>query len=280
MRNSKRIGGSDASHVSSGDVSNGDLATRRGVLRGLVLAPTMTVLSAPRFSRGVAREVARENDGGSAYDERASSEDAAAFLDAWEQAARRFVAEPVPNEERFVHELCAALAAQDPRALPTRRFTVYDADGMRTGPVGRDDVFQPVEIELDPGVAIPIHNHVGYTFVSLCVAGSAHVRHFEPLADMPPPSAVGEELVVREVATGWLVPGRVSTLTRSRANLHGFVAGEEGCRLLDFGVKHPEAGPGPEHFSVCELEGEAQGAHTFRARWLGNIYAKQPPETK
>ena len=70
--------------------------------------------------------------------------------------------------------------------------------------------------------------------------------------------------------------GRTSSLTRTRANIHWFQAGEDGARFLDFGVKFPDPGGGYRSFSALELDSEPvdreRRIHT--ARWLGNIYAK------
>lgn len=199
-----------------------------------------------------------------------------AFYARWMARARALIAEPTPDEERFVYELAADVASRAPSFFPSRAETVYSGEGLRTGPIGRDDVFQLVELELDPGAVVAPHNHPVYCFVTLCLAGEARVRHFEPEPGAPSPAAVEQDFVVREVQDVLLRPGRVSTLTRSRANVHALVAGPEGARLMDFGVRFPPPPGGPPAFSVLEVDPDPIDAarETHPARWIGNPYAK------
>ena len=238
--------------------------TRRFFLRGTLAVPAMLAMG--RWSSAAAA--------------RGGTDDVRAFLDEWAAKAKAFVADETENQEAFLAELCAAIARQDRASFPGRRFTAYDKNGMRTGPVGNDDIFQLIEIELEPNRVIKPHNHVGYDFISLCMKGEARARHFEPEPGSPDPSQVGASLKVCEVSNSLLVPGRISTLTRTRANVHAFTAGEQGATFLDFGIKHPPSERGPKHFSVLEIEEEAADPkrRTFEAKWLGNIYAKKAPE--
>jgi len=246
------------------DTSYGAGTSRRLVLRGALALPAMVAIG--RFAGARAARGARDGD------------EVREFFGTWVERAKLLVADDEPNEDAFLYALCADLAERDPQAFPGRGFTVFDQDGMKTGPVGNDDTFQIVELELDPGTRVPAHNHVAYDFATLCVSGEARVRHFEPEQGSAAPTEVGAELVVREVANQLLVPGRTSTLTRTRANVHALTCGDEPVRLLDFGVKFKDPGKGPRAFSVLELGEEPLDPErrTFPAKWLGNIYARKP----
>ncbi len=79
---------------------------------------------------------------------------------------------------------------------------------------------------------------------------------------------------VREVSSTVLLPGRTSSLTRTRANIHWFRAGEEGATFLDFGVKLADPGGGPRFVSSMEFDPTPLDPERrlHDARWLGNIY--------
>jgi len=202
-----------------------------------------------------------------------------AFVAQWGARADALTDAANPDEDAFLHALLAGLHTLNRDALPARVRTVFDRDGLRTGPVAGSGALQVLEIELDPGAIIRPHNHVGYCFASVGMAGSALAQHFEVEGAAPPPGANLEApFFVREVASTWLTPGRTTTLTRGRANIHMFRAGPEGATLLDVGVKFDRPGPGPRAFSVLHIDDAPTdvGRRVYRAKWLGNIYAKRP----
>ena len=249
--------------------------SRRRVLGGALALPAALALELRQGAAGGASGPPGSQEG----EQRPADAPAGSlepFLERWIGRARALVAQEDPNEDAFLHELCGDLLRCDPAVFPRRRFTVYSGEGMETGPVGRDDVLQLVEIVLEPGAVVPAHNHVSYAFVTFCLEGEARVRHFEPEPGSPGPAELEQDFQVREVQDVLLRPGRCSTLSRTRANVHAIVAGPEGARLLDLGIRFPVGGPGPRVFSVLEVDPEpadaARGAYT--ARWLGNVYAK------
>ena len=63
----------------------------------------------------------------------------------------------------------------------------------------------------------------------------------------------------------------MSTLTRGRGNIHGFRAGPQGARFVDFGVHFRDPGPGPTAFSQLDIEPEPvdRARRVHMARWLG-----------
>lgn len=200
-----------------------------------------------------------------------------AFLREWTERGEALVAQSDPNEDAHLHELCAGLARLEPGAFPPRALDAFAGMGMTTGPVHQEASFLVVELELEPGAVVRAHNHVGWAFATLGAAGEAVGRHFEAEKDAPAPTEVGVDFRVREVSSTLLRPGRTTTLTRTRANIHWFQAGEDGATLLDFGVRFPDPGDGPQAFSVMEFDPEpadpARRIHV--ARWIGNPYTEK-----
>ena len=120
---------------------------------------------------------------------------------------------------------------------------------------------------------------MGFCFATLAVRGTALARHFEVDPTQPAPPPPGDParapFRIREVSSARLSPGHTTTLTRARANIHAFTAGPSGATLIEFGVRFPDPGAGPDQFSVVEIaEAPTLAAErSYDARWLGNIYA-------
>ncbi len=97
------------------------------------------------------------------------------------------------------------------------------------------------DIHMQPGATINLHDHRHYNGVLQCNEGSVRCRNFDivqpdgaPLdiaaGEVPP---MGESFLIRENSDAVLTPGRLSTLSRDRDNIHHVVAGPEGCKLSD-----------------------------------------------
>ncbi len=243
---------------------------RRAFLRGALALPAMGVLTSWAQAHGRTQ----------ANDDAHASGDVAAFFEQWAGRAQAITTSESDADEAALHELCAGLARLDPSAFPGRKFDAYQGDGLTTGPAFFEGAFVVVELELEPGAVIPPHNHVAYDFVTLGVKGETQVRHFEPEQGAPMPSEHGKPFLLREVSSAVLTPGRTSTLTRTRANIHGFVAGDQGAKILDFGFHFPDPGQGPSTDSHLEIGSSAvdSGRRTFEAMWIGNIYARKDEE--
>lgn len=203
--------------------------------------------------------------------------DVEAFLRRWTDAAERLVAQEQPNEDAHLFGLIAGLAELEPSAFPPRQRVTFDGDGMKSGPSHVAMPFLVIQFDLAPGAVIPAHNHVGFAFVSMGVEGEARVRHFEPHGEAPAPDDLETEFRIRETQSCLLTPGRTSSLTRTRDNIHWFRAGDNGARFLDFGVRFPDPGAGPKVTSSLELDAEPvdRGRRIHAAKWLGNIYARK-----
>ena len=88
-----------------------------------------------------------------------------------------------------------------------------------------------LSLDLEPGGGFRHHDHRDYNGVILGLEGEVRVRNFDILAEGLP--AKGETFQVRETRDDLILPGRFSTLGRTRENVHDLVAGPEGGRVLD-----------------------------------------------
>ena len=235
--------------------------TRRLTLHGSWALPAMWMLARLAPAQSPAR----------------GSGDVEEFLRRWTDKAAKLVGQSEPNEDAHVYGLCSELARLDPGAFPPRQKVVYDDKGIRSGPAFVAMPLLVIQFDLEPGAVIPAHNHVGFDFVSMGVRGEATVRHFEPHGKAPDPTELDVDFQIREVSSCVLYPGRTSSLSRTRANIHWFQAGENGATFLDFGIKFPDPGPGPKTASSLEFDDEPldRKRRVHNARWLGNIYAKK-----
>jgi len=236
--------------------NDGVRVTRRLALHGGAALPALWMLS--RLSES----------GANAYD-------VEALLQRWTERTAALVEEDDPDEEAHLLRLCADLSRVDPATFPPRKTVSFEKDGKQSGPILAAMPFLVLQFDLEPGAVIEAHNHVGWGFVSMGVRGEALVRHFEVAEDAPEPGVDLETtFLAREVASTVLLPGRTSSLTRSRANIHWFRAGEDGATFFDFGVNLADPGDGPTRFSAMEVADEPADAERrlYESRWLGNIY--------
>jgi predicted metal-dependent enzyme (double-stranded beta helix superfamily) len=264
------------------DVGPGVRVSRRAALRGALALPAFWTLSGcatPRVSGDMPPAAASSDPGGDevARDEPVGDADVAAFLAEWTAASEAFVADGRTDDDAHLHGLLSELAHIDPQRFGSRQADAFQNDDFTSGPIQGSPHLLVLEFELKPGAVIQPHNHVGWMFVSVGAEGEATARHYEPDGDAPDPgSELHVDFPLREVQRTLLVPGRSSSLTRTRANIHAFRAGPRGARFLDFGVNAKDPAGGYRSFSALEIEEQPQdlrrGVHT--ARWIGNPYAK------
>lgn len=179
----------------------------------------------------------------------------------------------IETEEAYLNELAAALVKVPTEKLPGRLRTVYDEGGLSTGPAWMGGSIFLVEAKLDPDAFLGPHNHPGFCVLTVGVAGSCDVRHYEVEGDAPPAKEGTPAFRVRERVRAWMTPGRFTTLSRGRDNIHSFRAGRDGATVLDFTTQLSDKSVGYESFSALEVSSEptdVPGVH--EARWLGDPY--------
>ncbi|HKP87708.1 MAG TPA: hypothetical protein VJZ26_16525 [Blastocatellia bacterium] len=105
-----------------------------------------------------------------------------------------------------------------------------------------------IQWRLAPGATLPAHNHNPADIVSLCIDGECVVRHFDVIGDAPEYSS-RETFLIRETRNDLLTPGRMSSLSTARDNIHTFHAGKEGALGIDIN----SILPGDKPFSFLDF---------------------------
>jgi predicted metal-dependent enzyme (double-stranded beta helix superfamily) len=105
-----------------------------------------------------------------------------------------------------------------------------------------------IQWRLAPGATLPAHNHNPADIISLCIEGECIVRHFDIEGSAPDYSSK-ETFLIRETRNDLLTPGRMSSLSTRRDNIHTFRAGKEGAMGIDIN----SILPGDKPFSFLEF---------------------------
>jgi predicted metal-dependent enzyme (double-stranded beta helix superfamily) len=182
------------------------------------------------------------------------------FIVQAEQLAEKLVQEKTPNEDAYLWHLASLLCRLE--AAPS--FTSKRSRSVQMKGAHRGPNFAVMQIKMEEGAALPFHDHFEYNGLILGLEGTIHARNFEMVADeLRPPE--GEDFLIRETVRSTLTPGRVSTLTRRRDNIHDLRAGKGGGRVLDVFTFFPER-EGSKYMAVDEKPVE-DGGRIYRARW-------------
>lgn len=245
--------------------NNGVRVTRREAFRASGLLAGAMLGSAVIGSAAAGAQGADSNSAdteGEAFEE---------FGKRWLELAEGLLAQSEPNEDAYLYRLCSLLSDLPPAAIPNRMRTVWDGDGMKTGPAWVSTPVFAVELELEPGAVVRAHNHETYNNVTLGLEGDCRVRHFDTVGVVPDFRTELEQVFhLREMLSARLIPGRMSHLSRTRDNIHWFQAGEKGARLMDFTLGFG----GDSGFSAIELGADPVDARlgVYEAHWIGNPY--------
>lgn len=229
--------------------SPGVHVTRRSVLELPLFAALLPPSSAPRPGRG-------------------RQEGRLSFADFSRRCAEVIeAADPELPEARLLQlaELAARLAPGDVPRPDLGAYGGYDPK-VGFGPVHRASEFLLIEWRLDPHAVLPPHNHSPINVLSVCVEGECWVEHFEIVGDAPPPGEEGA-FTLRQTHAQLLRPGRASSLTPERDNIHTFRAGPKGALGIDVNVVIP--GKGSWSMIAHEPEGGDAFDRRYRARWIG-----------
>lgn len=185
--------------------------------------------------------------------------------------ARQMLAAEQADEEAYLRlatQLLDAYEPEEPWALREPRDGGFSMN--RVAWMAPVLVFS---IHMRPGSKLPLHDHRHYNGVLYCEEGSVRCRNFDivqpdgaPLdiaaGEVPPQ---GEDFLIRENADLTFGPGKYSTLTRDRDNIHDVEAGPDGCVLTDlFTYFRPEARSYGLDWDGEPLE---QGGNVYRAAW-------------
>lgn len=145
--------------------------------------------------------------------------------------AERLVGMERPDEEGYLSRLAEWVSRTSP--IPETAFKGNKR--VKGAVVARKIPLVIYQFRIEPGGAIPYHDHRNYNGILLGVEGELRVRSFEIASRdgenrLPP---AGATFLIRQTRDARLGPGGISTLTRTRDNIHDVRGGEKGARFLD-----------------------------------------------
>lgn len=212
-------------------VAEGVLLERRSLLRvsaAAIAAGLSASCFAPSRERSATNaaptptQAAPLNDG---------SLDVAEFLAEMHPRARRFIASGGEREEAYLMSIGELMARIQTASPETTNATVREYLGEHPPTDGSMEIMV-VMFRLEPGKGFTHHDHRDYNGVILGVEGEAHVTNYDILGDTPVPPK-GETFQIRQTRDDLILPGRFSSLGRTRENVHELIAGPEGAVVLD-----------------------------------------------
>jgi hypothetical protein len=185
----------------------------------------------------------------------------------WQALAQELVPLAPEHDESYAAQLAGLVARLPLAALPPLEKPRRSA-GLAGGPTWFLQPCVMIEFRMDPGAVLRPHNHPPQIVLTLCAEGECSYRHFEIEGEAPPCTEIDGAFLVRETRAGLLRANRTTTLTRARDGIHGFVAGKQGARLVDFTVATT---PDIETFSYIDLSPTPSDPErrVYEALWLG-----------
>ncbi|MDH3592276.1 MAG: hypothetical protein OER88_10380 [Planctomycetota bacterium] len=240
----------EADHVVGEEIDPGVTITRRQIFRIAAVAGTGALLAAPGFARETKKKKAAF--GPITFDE---------IVAQLRPLSKQLIVEDGPNEDAYLHTIAALLARLDPipAEKPWRNKPPFAMRSLA--------VYKPLvvyEIAMAPRAKIEIHDHRDYNGVLFGLKGEAGIRNFDIVGRKGIPS-MKEKFDIRQSQQLQLTPGRVSTLSRTRDNIHEVVAGRKGARLLDvFTYFTKDAG---SHYLDIDRKPHGKDKRLYRAKW-------------
>lgn len=182
------------------------------------------------------------------------------FLAEAEPLAEALVTADQPNEDAYLLYLASLVCRLD----STPGFEKESDRAVQMSRTHQGPRFAVMQIKMEAGAALPFHDHFEYNGLILGLEGTVYARNFELLGDEVRPPA-DEPFQVRETVRSTLTPGRVSTLSRTRDNIHDLRAGENGGRVLDIFTFFPGT-RGSKYMTVADDPIDTDG-DVYEARW-------------
>ena len=141
---------------------------------------------------------------------------------------------------------------------------------VRFGISYRGKPFFIVQWWMAPGAILPAHRHPRASVCTVGVEGETRLRHFEALPDAPEYNSGSKAtFLMRQTRDQILTPGRVSTLSSSRDNIHYFHAGPAGARGIDITTGYGGGGS----FSFIQFDPDKPADRNkglYEAVWIGS----------
>ena len=148
------------------------------------------------------------------------------------------------NEDAHVFRLAALASQLRLGGVPRGKLGPFAglAPPVEFGPLHVAAPLAIIQWRLAPGATLPAHNHNPADVISLCIEGECFVRHFDIVGEAPAYSSK-ETFLIRETRSDLLTPGRMSSLSTTRDNIHTFHAGKEGAMGIDINSILPNNKP-------------------------------------
>jgi len=151
--------------------------------------------------------------------------------------AQQLIADPAFSVDEYLYRI-GSLATRL-KEIPDSALGSYKTVDPRVwfGPSFRGSPFFIIQWRMEPGAALPPHNHPNASVCTLGFEGEVRLRNFEIIGEAPD-YASKKTFRVRETRNEMMSHGRINTLAPSRDNIHCFRVGNEGARGIDINTLH------------------------------------------
>ena len=152
------------------------------------------------------------------------------FLEQSLPLAKRLVASKGKDEQSYLMTIAAAMSRITDPTAPLRQamqqFRKQNAEEGRRFPLAA------MVMSLKAGRGFTHHDHLNYNGVIMGIEGEVRIRNYDFHGETPALDS-GETFQIRETRDDVILPGRFSTLGKTRENIHDLVAGKDGATVLD-----------------------------------------------
>ena len=158
------------------------------------------------------------------------------FLKQAVPVAQQLIADPGFNVDEYLYRI-ASLATRL-KEIPDSKLGPYTDVDPRVW-------FGPsfiIQWRMEPGAVLPPHNHPNALVCTLGFEGEVQLRNFEIIGEAPDYTSK-TTFRVRETRSERMTPGRISTLSPSRDNIHCFQAAKVAARGIDINTMHLKSAP-------------------------------------
>ena len=161
------------------------------------------------------------------------------FLKQAAPMAQQLIADPGFTFDEYLFRI-GSLATRL-KEIPDSKLGPYTSVDPRVwfGPSFRGSPFLIIQWRMEPGAFLPPHNHPNASVCTLGFEGEIQLRNFEIIGEAPELTSK-KTFRIRETRSERMTPGRISTLSPVRDNIHCFQAGKMGSRGIDINTEHPK----------------------------------------
>ncbi|HXU35294.1 MAG TPA: hypothetical protein VN937_02955 [Blastocatellia bacterium] len=235
---------SDSTSAQEEAIAPGCVIERRFFIRAASIATAALAFASP--GRGFAR-VSEMTNVTPSLDPPLDFE---SFIRECSELAKTAQAEVSLNEEAHIFRLSAVASRLRLTSVPNGKLGPFSGlnPPVEFGPLKIAAPLAIIQWRLAPGATLPAHNHNPADVISLCLEGACTVRHFD-IVDRAPDYSSKESFLIRESRNDLLTPGRMSSLSTVRDNIHTFHAGKAGAMGIDIN----SILPGEKPFSFLDI---------------------------